>query len=92
MVVSMRPYKTSDVEGVREVTRPYGATHGEPVAWGWDGAERLGIKDIKTPDWGEAQVFEEGEVPVFWVGCTSSCGCMRWANDVGVWCDAAVGG
>jgi uncharacterized protein YcsI (UPF0317 family) len=52
----------------------------------------LGIKDIKTPDWGEAQVFEEGEVPVFWVGCTSSCGCMRWANDVGVWCDAAVGG
>ncbi|KAH2937545.1 hypothetical protein KXW73_000200 [Aspergillus fumigatus] len=66
MVVSMRPYLLADVEQVRQVTRPYGATHGEPVAWGWDGAERLGIKDIKTPDWGEAPVFEEGEVPVFW--------------------------
>ncbi|GFG21236.1 UPF0317 protein C5H10.01 [Aspergillus udagawae] len=66
MVVSMRPYKTADVERVREVTRPYGATHGEPVAWGWDGAEKLGINDINVPDWGEAQVFEDDEVPVFW--------------------------
>lgn len=67
MVVSMRPYRLDGVERVREVTRPYGATHGEPVVWGWDGAERLGIRDIELPDWGKAQVSEEGEVPVFWV-------------------------
>jgi uncharacterized protein YcsI (UPF0317 family) len=33
MVVSMRPYKLEDVERVREITRPYVETHGEPVAW-----------------------------------------------------------
>lgn len=80
MVVSMRPYLLADVEQVRQVTRPYGATHGEPVAWGWDGAERLGIKDIKTPDWGEAPVFEEGEVPVFWVRWPFICGWIRGAG------------
>jgi uncharacterized protein YcsI (UPF0317 family) len=33
MVVSMRPYKKVDVERVRDITRPYVKTHGEPVAW-----------------------------------------------------------
>ena len=33
MVVSMRPYKAADIERVRGITRPYIATHGEPVAW-----------------------------------------------------------
>ena len=33
MVVSMRPYKKADVERVRDITRPYVKTHGEPVAW-----------------------------------------------------------
>ncbi|KAF7591658.1 hypothetical protein BBP40_001234 [Aspergillus hancockii] len=65
-VVSMRPYREKDVERVREVTRPYLAAHGEPVDWGWDALERLGIRDIEIPDFGERQVFEEGEVPVFW--------------------------
>lgn len=79
-VVSMRPYKATDVERVRDVTRPYVATHGEPIAWGWDGARALGIKDIKDVQWGEAALrldgselpFDEDEsegyVPVFW-GC-----------------------
>lgn len=35
-VVSMRMYKRSEVETVRDVTRPYVATHGEPIAWGWE--------------------------------------------------------
>ncbi|PWY88130.1 DUF1445-domain-containing protein [Aspergillus sclerotioniger CBS 115572] len=65
-IVSMRPYREEDVERVREITRPYLATHGEPVDWGWDAVKRLGIKDIDCPDFGEQQVFEEGEVPVFW--------------------------
>ena len=67
-IVSMRPYKPEDIERVRDVTRPYLATHGEPIAWGWDGTERLGICDVNQPDFGQAQVFEDGEVPVFWVG------------------------
>jgi uncharacterized protein YcsI (UPF0317 family) len=63
----MRPYRPEQVDRVREVTRPYLSTHGEPVAWGWEGAKQLGIKEIKKPDFGEPQIFEEGEVPVFWV-------------------------
>jgi uncharacterized protein YcsI (UPF0317 family) len=66
-IVSMRPYRPDQIERVREVTRPYLSTHGEPVAWGWDGAKRLGIDDVGRPDFGEPQVFEEDEVPVFWV-------------------------
>ncbi|KAE8137713.1 hypothetical protein BDV38DRAFT_292642 [Aspergillus pseudotamarii] len=65
-IVSMRPYRMEDVERVREITRPFLATHGEPVDWGWDALERLGISDIEKPDFGERQVFEDGEVPVFW--------------------------
>ncbi|KAI9924305.1 hypothetical protein ASPWEDRAFT_29874 [Aspergillus wentii DTO 134E9] len=65
-IVSMRPYKPEDIERVREVTRPFLSTHGEPVAWGWDGAKELGIENIGSPDFGEPQVFEDGEIPVFW--------------------------
>ncbi|ESZ94153.1 putative nuclear protein [Sclerotinia borealis F-4128] len=79
-VVSMRPYKKDQIERVREITRPYLATHGEPIAWGWEAVERLGIKDITKPDWGDSSVNDDGDplvfvkgrenkfVPVFW-GC-----------------------
>ena len=67
-IVSMRPYHPRQLDRVRELTRPYYATHGEPVAWGWEGAKQLGITDIDRPDFGEPQKFEDGEVPVFWVG------------------------
>lgn len=67
MVVSMRPYREQDIERVRDITRPYTATHGEPVAWGWEGAKELGIKDIDKPDFGVKTDWREDEVPVFWV-------------------------
>jgi uncharacterized protein YcsI (UPF0317 family) len=66
-VVSMRPYRPEHVERVRALTRPYLSTHGEPVAWGWDGADAIGVKDVAKVDFGMPQRFEEGEVPVFWV-------------------------
>lgn len=78
-VVSMRSYKASDIARVRELTRPFMLTHGEPVAWGWDAVARLGIRNIDVPDWGDAPLTLDGqplglklgsedEVPVFW-GC-----------------------
>lgn len=76
-VVSMRPYKRSDIERVRNITRPFVTTHGEPIAWGWHGMRDLGIADINSPDWGDAPVEPDGQpldptnedvVPVFW-GC-----------------------
>ncbi|KAG9527275.1 hypothetical protein KCU93_g5333, partial [Aureobasidium melanogenum] len=76
-VVSMRPYKQSDIERVRDITRPFVTTHGEPIAWGWDGMKSLGISDISKPDWGDVPLEMNGQpldssnndvVPVFW-GC-----------------------
>jgi uncharacterized protein YcsI (UPF0317 family) len=77
-VVSMRPYRPEEVERVRGITRAFVATHGEPIAWGWDGARLLGIRDITEPEFGEAALrldrkglFDESEepyIPVFW-GC-----------------------
>jgi uncharacterized protein YcsI (UPF0317 family) len=78
-VVSMRPYKRSEIEAVRSITRPYIATHGEPIAWGWDAVGKLGIKDIDIPEWGDAPLTTDGRklgeiegdeenIPVFF-GC-----------------------
>lgn len=59
-VVSMRPYRASDVERVRAITRRFGATHGEPIDWGWEAVQRLGIRDINVPDWGDAPLGVDG--------------------------------
>jgi uncharacterized protein YcsI (UPF0317 family) len=78
-VVSMRPYKRCEIEAVRNVTRGYAMTHGEPIAWGWDAVEALGIVNIDVPDWGEAPFLtdcrplsdafgDDDNIPVFW-GC-----------------------
>ncbi|KAK0432890.1 hypothetical protein EV421DRAFT_1847153 [Armillaria borealis] len=56
MVVSMRPYPISQVPKVRDITRPYFLAHGEPVAYGPDGAKALGLSDF------------DGEIAVYW-GC-----------------------
>lgn len=78
-VVSMRVYAAAQIEQVRNITRAYANTHGEPIAWGWDAIQRLGIKDIDSPEWGDFPLDWNGEtlgkalgseddVPVFW-GC-----------------------
>lgn len=78
-IVSMRSYKASDITRVRDITRPFLLTHGEPIAWGWDAVARLGIRDIDMPEWGDAPLGASGqplgqswgsedEVPLFW-GC-----------------------
>lgn len=67
-VVSMRPYKLSDVERVRKITSRFVRTHGEPIDWGYDAIERLGIHNLKKPDFGDSTEIQADEVPVFW-GC-----------------------
>ncbi|KAH8698669.1 hypothetical protein BGW36DRAFT_376571 [Talaromyces proteolyticus] len=78
-VVSMRAYNRADLSTVREITSKYHATHGEPIAWGWDALKKLGIKSIDIPDWGDSPVSQDGRplaslvgsetvIPVFW-GC-----------------------
>ena len=80
----MRPYKLEDVEEVRRITRPFLKTHGEPIAWGWDAVQALGIKDVNAPEWGDVPSFANEEVPVFWgCGVTPQEAVMR-ANLTGV--------
>ncbi|WP_299665827.1 putative hydro-lyase [uncultured Ruegeria sp.] len=65
-VVSMRPIKSKDVAHVREICAAYPLAHGEPIHVG--DPERIGITDIKNPDWGLPVTIRDDEVPVLW-GC-----------------------
>lgn len=81
-IVSMRPYKRKDIDAVRNISRPYISTHGEPIDWGWEAVARLGIQDLGNPVHGDAPVKMDGSplvrdgdlegddevIPVFW-GC-----------------------
>ena len=73
-VVSMRAYALKEIEAVRAITRPFLSTHGEPVAWGWEGAKGIGIRDVHNPDFGDKQDFRADEVPVSWVCNHGLCG------------------
>lgn len=71
VVASMRWYHPEDVETVRAVTRRLPRQHGEPIAWGWEGADMLGVREKiiqHKVDFGQWSEPEEDEVPVFW-GC-----------------------
>ncbi|GAA5954279.1 hypothetical protein JCM3765_005338 [Sporobolomyces pararoseus] len=69
-VVSMRPYPKEALERVRSITRPFVLAHGEPVAFGEEGARSLGIEDLDgtRPDYGDPSEIREGEIAVYW-GC-----------------------
>jgi uncharacterized protein YcsI (UPF0317 family) len=64
LVVSMRPIPGDMVQSASEITARYPEVHGGPVHAGDPGA--LGISDLHVPDWGDAPIIEEGDVPVFW--------------------------
>lgn len=66
MVVSMRWIKRDQLDKVVEVTSRYPNFHGAPVYIG--DADKIGIRDINHPDYGEAVGKEDDEVSVFW-GC-----------------------
>lgn len=65
-VVSMRPFKTEDIDQVRNISRPFKKTHGEPIDWGYDAVARLGIKDLQNPEFGAPIEIADDEIPVFW--------------------------
>ena len=63
-VVSMRPIHHTQVVRAVQVTSRFPGAHGAPVHVG--SPEEIGIRDVGRPDYGDAPVFKEGEVPVFW--------------------------
>ena len=80
-VVSMRWYKFRDVPKVQEITRKYSHQHGEPIAWGCDGAKKIGVfEKVRSGmvDFGEWTDGEEDDIPIFWAsGVTSQLVVMK---------------
>jgi uncharacterized protein YcsI (UPF0317 family) len=64
MVVSMRPIRPADLSKAVTASARFPGAHGAPIHIGDPAA--IGIADIAKPDWGDAQEFSPGDVPVFW--------------------------
>lgn len=63
-VVSMRPVKKDKVDLAVRITAPMKYAHGAPVMIG--SPEKIGIRDVMHPDYGDALDIADDEVPVFW--------------------------
>ena len=64
LVCSMRPMTPEDAKKAAEITEKFPNVHGGPVHMG--DPEKIGIKDIDHPDYGDPVEIREGEIPVFW--------------------------
>ena len=64
IVVSMRPFQESKVVRSVQITSRFPMAHGAPLHIG--DPERIGIKDMKHPDYGDYVEIKKDEVPVFW--------------------------
>lgn len=64
MVVSMRPIPASQIAEAVRITDRFPAVHGAPIHIGEP--SQIGIDDLGSPDFGDAPVIEDGDIPVFW--------------------------
>jgi uncharacterized protein YcsI (UPF0317 family) len=64
LIVTMRPIPYEKVARAVQITSRYPFVHGAPVHIG--SPDRIGIRDLSRPDFGEAVGIRNGEVPVFW--------------------------
>jgi uncharacterized protein YcsI (UPF0317 family) len=63
-VVSMRPIPQDLVVRAVQVTSRFPATHGAPIHIGEP--RKIGISNLRKPDWGGKPGVRKGDVPVFW--------------------------
>jgi len=64
MVVTMRPLPPDKVVRAAQITSRFAAVHGSPIHIG--DPLKIGIKNLKKPDFGDAVTIEREEIPVFW--------------------------
>jgi uncharacterized protein YcsI (UPF0317 family) len=64
LVVTMRPIPGALVSRAAQISGRYPGVHGSPVHVG--NPLDIGIRDLGTPDFGDAVTIRPGEVPVFW--------------------------
>ena len=63
-VVSMRPIPKDKIVKAVQVTSRFPGVHGAPIQIGE--SEKIGIRDVFNPDFGDSTDILEDEVPVFW--------------------------
>jgi len=64
LVVTMRPITRQKVVKTVQITSRFPAVHGAPVHIG--DPEKIGIRDLSKPDYGDAVEIKADEVPVYW--------------------------
>ncbi len=64
MVVSMRPMTPEQAEKAAQITARMPRVHGAPVCIGEP--EKIGIRHLERPDFGDMVTIRQGEIPVFW--------------------------
>jgi len=64
LVVSMRPMTPEEAVRAVQVTTRFHLTHGAPVHLG--SPEKIGIKDLDKPDFGDPVAIRPDEIPIFW--------------------------
>lgn len=83
MVVSMRPLSASDVVRAVQITSGFSKAHGTPIHFG--SPEEIGIKNLDSPDFGEAVTIGEGEIPVFWAcGVTTQIAILQAKPEIAI--------
>ncbi len=81
MVVTMRPIPPDKVSRAVQITSRYISVHGAPVHIG--DPSRIGIKNLKKPDFGDPVTIRKDEVPVFWAcGVTPQAVVMKAKPDL----------
>jgi len=64
LVVSMRSFKPVDAIRAVQITSRFPGVHGAPVHIGLP--DKIGIRDLAKPDWGDAVAVPADELPLFW--------------------------
>lgn len=81
MVVTMRPVPPDKVTRAVQITARYASAHGAPIHIG--DPSKIGIKNLKRPDFGDSVTIKKGEIPVFWAcGVTPQAVVMRAKPDL----------
>ncbi len=81
MVVSMRPIPPDKVSRAVQITSRYASVHGAPVHIG--DPSKIGIRDLKKPDFGDPVTIKKDEVSVFWAcGVTPQAVVMKAKPDL----------
>jgi len=76
MVVTLRPIPPDKVTQAVQITGRYASVHGAPVHIG--DPSKIGIRNLRRPDFGDSVTIKKGEIPVFWAcGVTPQAVVMR---------------